>query len=224
MELKESLKTTVFEKSVLKQQVYRSTKETFEMFRSSAREIIDLFKAENESRGTQIEFAFVDRGDFEFEIRFAGDTLIFYMPTDVFEFSRDHAVMKTPYIREDSRRSYCGVIRIYNFITDSFTYQRYSDLGYMIGRVFVNHEKHYFIEGKRELGMMFNNFNTSLISNESVQSIVESAIEYAANFDTLTPPYDENKLVPVGDMVEHFEKKSVVTAKRLGFRFQSDSD
>lgn len=224
MELKESLKTTVFEKSVLKQQVYRSTKETFEMFRSSAREIIDLFKAENESRGTQIEFAFVDRGDFEFEIRFAGDTLIFYMPTDVFEFSRDHAVMKTPYIREDSRRSYCGVIRIYNFITDSFTYERYNDLGYMIGRVFVNHEKHYFIEGKRELGMMFNNFNTSLITNESVQSIVESAIEYAANFDTLTPPYDENKLVPVADMVEHFEKKSVVTAKRLGFRFQSDSD
>ncbi len=224
MELKESLKTTVFEKSVLKQEVYKSTKDTFEMFRGCAREIIELFKAENDRRGTQIEFAFVDRGDFEFEIRFAGDTLIFYMPTDVFEFSRDHAVMKTPYIREDSRRSYCGVIRIYNFITDSFTYERYNDLGYMIGRVFVNHEKHYFIEGKRELGMMFNNFNTSLISNDSVQSIVESAIEYAANFDTLTPPYDENKLVPAGAMVEHSEKKSVVTAKRLGFRFQSDSD
>lgn len=223
MELKESLKTTVFEKSILKQQVYKATRESFELFRQNAHEIIDLFVAENQKQGTQIEFAFIDRGDFEFEIRFAGDTLIFYMPTDVFEFSRDHAVMKTPYIREDSRRSYCGVIRIYNFITDSFTYERYNDLGYMIGRVFINHEKHYFIEGKRELGMMYNNFNTSLITSDSAQSIVESAIEYATNFDTLTPPYDENKLVPAGDMVEHSEKKSIVTAKRLGFRFQQDN-
>ena len=146
------------------------------------------------------------------------------MHTNVFEFSRDHQVMKSNYIREDKRRSYCGVIRIYNFLADSFAYNRDQDLGYMIGRVFVNNEKHYFIEGKRELGMLYNNFNTSLITSESVQGIVESAIEYTTNFDLLTPPYDEVKLVSVGEMRSDLDKKSMVTGKRLGFRFQADTD
>ena len=127
-------------------------------------------------------------------------------------------------MREDTRRSYCGVIHIYNFLADSFAYQRDNDLGYMIGRVFVNNERHYFIEGKRELGMLYTNFNTSEVTPESVQGIVESAIEYTTNFDLLTPPYDEVKLVSVGEMRTNFDKKSLVTGKRLGFRFQADSE
>ncbi len=224
MELKESLKTLVFDKSDLKQQVFRSTKEAFELFRSITREVISSLHESARKEGRDVAFEFTDRGDLEFEAKFAGDVLVFVMHTNVFEFSRDHQVMKSPYIREDARRSYCGVIRIYNFLADSFVYQRDQDLGYMIGRVFINRENHYFIEGKRELGMLYNNFNTSLINSESVQSIVESAIEYTTNFDLLTPPYDEVKLVSVGEMRNVMEKKSMATGKRLGFRFQADTD
>ena len=224
MELKESLKNLVFDKSDLKQQVFRATKETFELFRETTREMMRLFQEQNSKEGRNVNFEFTDHGDFEFEVKFAGDVLVFMMHTNVFEFSRDHQVMKSNYIREDKRRSYCGVIRIYNFLADSFAYNRDQDLGYMIGRVFVNNEKHYFIEGKRELGMLYNNFNTSLITSESVQSIVESAIEYTTNFDLLTPPYDEVKLVSVGEMRSDLDKKSLVTGKRLGFRFQADTD
>ena len=230
MELNENLKNLVFNKSALKQQVYDATRETFELFRTHTRELINLFMQERAKRvenGTlekKIRFEFNDRGDFEFEVKFGGDVLIFMMHTNVFEFSRDHDVMKSAYIREDSTRSYCGVIHIYNFLADSFDYQRDNDLGYMIGRVFVNKDKHYFIEGKRELGMLYQNFNNSLITSDSVQSIVESAIEYTTNFDLLTPPYDEIKLVSVGEMRTNFDKKSMVTGKRLGFRFQADTE
>ena len=224
MELKESLQNLVFEKGELKQQVYRSTKESFEIFRKTTRQLIELFQAKKQETGKEIRFEFTDRGDFEFEVKFAGDILLFMMHTNVFEFSRNHEVMKTPYIRENPNRSFCGVIHIYNFLADSFLYQRDNDLGYMIGRVFVNAEKHYFIEGKRELGMLYNNFNNSLISSETVQNIVESAIEYTTNFDLLTPPYDEVKLVSVGEMRTNFDKKSLVTGKRLGFHFQADTD
>lgn len=224
MELKESLKNLVFDKSDLKQEVYHATKEAFELFRATTREMITLFQERTRQEGRQVRFDFSDRGDFEFEVKFAGDVLVFAMHTNVFQFSRDHQVMKSPYIREDARRSYCGVIRIYNFLADSFLYQRDQDLGYMIGRLFVNHEKHYFIEGKRELGMLYNNFNTSLITSESVQNIIESAIEYTTNFDLLTPPYDDVKLVSVGEMRTDIDKKSLVTGKRLGFRFQADTD
>lgn len=224
MELKESLKNLVFDKSDLKQQVYRATKEAFNLFRNTTHDLITLFQEQTRKEGRDVRFEFTDRGDFEFEVKFAGDVLVFVMHTNVFEFSRDHQVMKSPYIREDNRRSYCGVIRIYNFLADSFTYQRDQDIGYMIGRVFINFENHYFIEGKRELGMLYQNFNTSLITSESVQSIVESAIEYTTNFDLLTPPYDEEKLVSVGEMRCDLDKKSLTTGKRLGFRFQADTD
>ena len=224
MELKESLKNLVFDKNDLKGQVYYATKDAFELFRKTTHELIDLLKEQAQKENRNVLIGFTDRGDFEFEARFASDVLVFVMHTNVFEFSRDHQVMKSPYIREDTTRSYCGVIRIYNFLADSFLYQRDQDLGYMIGRVFVNRENHYFIEGKRELGMLYNNFNTSLISNESVQSIVESAIEYTTNFDLLTPTYDEVKMVSVGEMRNNFDKKSLATGKRLGFRFQADTD
>ena len=224
MELKESLKNLVFDKNDLKGQVYYATKDAFELFRKTTHELIDLLKEQAQKENRNVLIGFTDRGDFEFEARFASDVLVFVMHTNVFEFSRDHQVMKSPYIREDTTRSYCGVIRIYNFLADSFLYQRDQDLGYMIGRVFVNRENHYFIEGKRELGMLYNNFNTSLISNESVQSIVESAIEYTTNFDLLTPPYDEVKMVSVGEMRNNFDKKSLATGKRLGFRFPADTD
>ena len=224
MELKESLKNLVFDKNDLKGQVYYATKDAFELFRKTTHELIDLLKEQAQKENRNVLIGFTDRGDFEFEARFASDVLVFVMHTNVFEFSRDHQVMKSPYIREDTTRSYCGVIRIYNFLADSFLYQRDQDLGYMIGRVFVNRENHYFIEGKRELGMLYNNFNTSLISSESVQSIVESAIEYTTNFDLLTPPYDEVKLVSVGEMRNNFDKKSLATGKRLGFRFQADTE
>ena len=224
MELKQSLKELVFNKSELKQSVYQATKETFELFRENTRQLISLFRQQCREEGKDVAFEFTDRGDFEFEVKFAGDILLFMMHTNVFEFSRDHQVMKTPYVREDQRRSYCGVIHIYNFLADSFAYQRDNDLGYMIGRVFVNFERHYFIEGKRELGMLYTNFNTSVVTPETVQGIVESAIEYTTNFDLLTPPYDEVKLVSVGEMRTNFDKKSLVTGKRLGFRFQADNE
>lgn len=224
MGIKEQLSELIFSKGELKQNVYQSTKQSFELFRATAKAIVAELQEQNRQRGKDIRFEFTDRGDYEFEIRFAGDLLLFMMHTNVFEFSRNHEVMKSQYIREDPNRSYCGVIHVYNFLTDSFIYQRDNDLGYLIGRIFVNAEKHYFIEGKRELGMLYNNFNTSVVDDESVRGIIESSIEYTTNFDLLTPPYDEIKVVSVGEMRTNFDKKSLVTAKRLGFRFQADTD
>lgn len=224
MELKESLKELVFDKSDLRHGVYLATREAFDMFRTIAREIIQELQQDPRCEKYKERFTFTNRGDFEFEVKFGSDVLLFLMHSNVFEFSRDHQVMKSPYIREDATRSHCGVIRIYNFLADSIEYRRDQDLGYMIGRVFINKEKHYFIEGKRELGMLYTNFGTSLIDSASVQNIVESAIEYTTNFDLLTPPYDEEKQVSVGEMMYDIDKKSLVTGKRLGFRFQADTD
>jgi carbamate kinase len=131
--------------------------------------------------------------------------------------------MKTSYIKEDKRRSYCGIIHIFNFLADSFKYNRTSDIGYMIGRIFVNRETHYFVEGKREIGLLYNNFSSSELDTRAIITILQSSILYTLNFDLLTPPYDNMKEVTVQEMQTTLDNLQFRTGKRLGFRFQSDS-
>jgi hypothetical protein len=211
-------------KAAFKQQVYRTTLETFKLFKSVLAEMAGQYQQAYKNDQVQIPFEYHDKGDFEAELKFGGDVLIFTMHTNVFEFSRDHEVMKTSYIHEKADRSYCGIIMIFNFLADSFKYNRINDLGYMIGRIFVNSESHYFVEGKREVGQLYNNFQSSVITRESVRMILESAIRYTVNFDLLTPPYEALKMVTVGDIQSTLENMKLTTGKRLGFRFQGDHE
>ena len=218
MEYKE-LGKAIKQKTDLLDRVLSNTKETFALFRDTAKEIIDALKAEYPNY-----FFLNDKSEAEFEIRFGADILLFSMHTNVFEFSRMHEVMKLPYIKEDKERSFSGMINIYNFLTDSFDYNRDYDIGYLIGRVFINKEKHYFIEGKREVGLLYSSFNTSVVDKQSITSIIVSAMEYANNFDLLTPPFDQVKEITVGEIKQKTASKRFITAKRLGFEFQQDKE
>lgn len=221
---REQLFKTIIDKSSLKQDIYDNTLSTLRLFKQVIEEFTRNFHTLSDSLNTKHHITFENRyrGDFEIEMKFGGDILIFLMHTNIFEFSRDHEVMRTPYIREDKNRSYCGIINIYNFLGDSFKYNRINDVGYLIGRIFINKDFHYFIEGKRELGFLFNDFGKNLITNESANKIIEAAILYTINFDLLTPPYETVKIVSINEMTSTLDSISTSTGKRLGFRFQQD--
>ena len=212
------------EKSLLKQDVYRKTLSTFKRIREIIFVISKDYAEYSNQMGTTIPFQVKDKSEFEIELHFGGDILLFMMHTNIFEFSREHEVMKTHYIRENKSRSYCGVINIYNFLADSFKYNRINDLGYLIGRIFINNELHYFIEGKREIGYLYQNFATSIVDEQSLRAIIESAIMYTLKFDLLTPPFDAVKEVSIFDIQNTSEYMKLRTGKRLGFKFQGDHD
>jgi len=207
-------------KGVLKQKVYENTLESFTLFKQEVLKLTREYAAN--AKSDKVIFDFKDRGEFEFELKFAGDILVFLMHTNVFEIPRQYELMRTKYIKEDKTRSYCGIINIYNFLADSFKYQRDNDLGYLIGRVFINHEKHFLIEGKKEVGMVYNNFEASVFNVDAAHEIVTSAIEYTVNFDLLIPPFEAVKMVSVFDIQKHMQSLSMRTAKRLGYKFQAD--
>lgn len=189
-------------KANLKQKVYRETKEQFKQLKKVAKIVVEEINERTKGKlDDNIEVLFIDNGAYEMRIKFAGDVLICYMHTNVFEFERSHAIWNTSYVKEDSERSYCGMINIYNFLSDSFKYDRRHDSGYLIARIFINKEGHFFVEGKRQLGFLFNNFSTSNINALSVRSILETAILYAMEFDLYTPHYNDVKEISVGEMV-----------------------
>ncbi len=220
----QELFTELINKSTLKQQVYKVTLESFNNLKEVIDQYVVNFKQFNNSRkdAPAILFESDSHGQFEIELKFGSDILIFMMHSNVFEFARDHEVMKTGYVKKDKTRSYHGIINIYNFLADSFKYNRVNDVGYLIGRVFINKDNCFFIEGKRELSYLFNYFGSKKFDNESMNELVDASIRYAINFDLLTPHYDLVKEVSVVEMKNAVDTISLKTGKRLGFRFQSD--
>ncbi|RLD42805.1 MAG: hypothetical protein DRI89_06315 [Bacteroidetes bacterium] len=211
-------------KAELKQLVYKNTLETFKLFKNTTTDMVADYQRYCETKKIKNAVPFESKtiSDFQIELKFAGDLLLFNMHSNIFEFPRNHAIMRTSYVKDDKSRSYCGVINIYNFLCDSFKYNRINDSGYLIGRIFINKDKHYFIEGKRELGFLFNNFGKHILDADKTQSIVEAAISYTINFDLLTPPYEQVKVVSVNEMKNALDAISLKTGKRLGFKFQAD--
>ena len=217
-----SLINSILEKSTLKQEVYHKTLDVFNLFKSESETFIRSNQGKMKKAPFPVLFEYTDRGAFEFQLKFGSDILIFFMHSNVFEIPRDHMVMKSGYIREDKSRSYCGIIHIFNFLADSFKYNRTTDIGYCIGRIFVNREQHYFTEGKREIGLLYNNFPNNVLDLKAIQTIIHSSVLYTLNFDLLTPPYDTIKEVTVAEMQTTLDAMSISTGKRLGFRFQAD--
>ncbi len=220
----EELFNDLIAKANLKQDVYQNTLQTFNMFKEGIKKTIDSLREKAQNGKHEIPFEFRKRGDFEIEMKFAGDVLIFMMHTNIFEIPRDHFVMRSSYVKEDKTRAYCGIINIYNFLSDSFKYNRVNDSGYLIGRIFVNKDMHYFIEGKREIGLIYNNFVTSEMNEEAACTIVESSIRYTMNFDLLTPPYENVKEVNLYDFLSNLDTMTLKTGKRLGFQFKADQE
>jgi hypothetical protein len=213
---------TLKEKSILKQKVFDNTLETFGIVKDILKSLSKEINASLAGMDSRIRLEYTDRSNFDAQIKVAGDILLFSMHSNIFQFDRDHFAWKTAYLQKNKYNAYSGIINIYNFLADSFRYSRQDDLGYLIGRIFINHEKQYFVEGKRQMGMLFTNYGSEEINSLSLQLIISTAIQYALEFDLLVPPYDTVKIATVGQAESKIQHSRVTTGKRLGFQFNSD--
>ena len=209
-------------KSNLKQQIYDNTLNTFKLFKDELYRITENYNSLLAAEDPRIQLSFQDHGEFEAELKVAGDMLVFSMHTNIFQFDREHEIWKTKYIQEDITASYSGVINIYNFLADSLKYGRMDDLGYLIARIFVNKNNHFFVQGKRQSGFNYTTLGANAIDPGRVHEIVQAAIQYCLDFDLLVPPYDAVKLITVAQINQNISDSRIQTGKRLGFQFRSD--
>jgi hypothetical protein len=221
---KEIILQLLREKASLKQDVYKNTVEMFFDLKEVVKEVVDELRPQAYAIDKRLVVEYRDKSEFEIELRVAGDVLLFHMHTNVFEFDTTHQMWRTSYVKQEPSNSFCGMINIYNFLADSFKYNRSNDLGYLVARIFLNRDDHYFVEGKRQLGFLYNDFSNAVLDKEGLRKIIESSIVYCLNFDLFTPPFEEMKVVTIGQVMEENMMMSVKTGKRLGFRFQADTD
>lgn len=207
------------EKSVLKQDVHHNTIAVFRELKNILADVVKDVDSNFGDSDNRVDFYYQDKGDFQAEIKIAGDILVFYMHTNTFQFDKNHSAWRSSYLKENEENSYVGIINVYNFLADSFKYQREADKGYLIARIFVNRENHFQVQGKRQLGYLYNDFVNSKLDKEALTSVVESTILYTLDFDLYMPPYENLQEVTVEEIQSITHSASMATGKRMGFRF-----
>lgn len=221
--LRSKILDTIIRKSTLKQRVFDNTFAAFNELKETLFEMASEMDDELDGKlDRRVRLEYRDRGKFEAQLQVANDILIFQMHTDVFEFDANHLIWQNPYVQSDRENSYCGLINIYNFLSDSFKFNRNADEGYLIGRIFINREKRFFVEGKRQTSMRPMAFGSAEITREALVKIIETAVYYAINFDLLMPPYEDNKRVAVDQFNTKMDNSKFTTGKRIGYEFNVD--
>lgn len=219
----EVIASTLKEKAQLKANVFDQCLEVFNLLKDLLSEISndinDMLEGTNNRR---VRLEYRDRGRFEAELKFADDVLIFSMHTDIFQFDREHSIWENEYVKGDKNRGYCGVINVYNFLSDSLKYSREEDLGYLVARIFVNKDKCFLVEGKRQKWQKTSTFGELKLGEKELISIVKTALMYSLSFDLLVPPYDIVKVASVEQINVKIESAKMRTGKRLGFDYKSD--
>lgn len=205
-------------KGNLKQEVYKVTLERFETLKSKLKFVADeLLDLKTEEDKYVVEYR--EDGRFEAKIKFAGDVLIFNMHSNVFGFENDSYVHKLQYVREDDSRQFCGMIEVYNFLADSFKYNRVYDVGYLIARIFINKDGHFFVEGSEQMGFLYQQFDKMVLTDEILEMIIENAMLYSIDFDLWVPKYEQVKQLTVGQKIQQEGNITHLTGKRVGFEF-----
>lgn len=207
-------------KGNLKQVVYQKTLSVFQEFKDvieqSSKELNKLCKDD------LFDVEYKENGKFEAELKFAGDTLIVNMHTNVFNFPDEFFIHQSPYVLQDESRKYCGMIEVYNFLSDSFKYSRYGDSGYLVARIFINCEGHFFVEGEDQLGFLYKDFDNMVINKDFLSLILEQSMVFSIDFDLWIPKYQEVRELTVGERIQQTGTITHKTSKRLGFAFSNE--
>ena len=203
--LRAKILDTIVRKSTLKQKVFDNTFAAFNLLKETLLEIAAEMDDELDGKlDRRVRLEYRDRGKFEAQL----------------QFDANHLIWQNPYVQADQENSYCGLINIYNFLSDSFKFNRNADEGYLIGRIFINRERRYFVEGKQQTSMRAMSFGKAEIDRDALVDVLEAAIAFSLNFDLLMPPYEENKRVTVDQFNTKMDNSKFVTGKRLGYDFE----
>ncbi len=214
---------TLKDKTTTKQLVYDTTRNAFEQMKGILKELELEYNKTLKEADRRIKVIFHETGSFDLHFKIGSDILVFSMHTNTFRFDQDNVIWKHSYLKDDETLGFVGQIAIYNFLADSFTHNRFEDLGYLVARIFINKENHYMVEGKRQLSYHHHSdLSSCVVNKENLRRIIETAIHYSINFDLLIPPYEVVKLAAVAQMHDKVKDSRMQTGKRLGFNFNAD--
>ncbi|CAA9271869.1 MAG: hypothetical protein AVDCRST_MAG95-2804 [uncultured Adhaeribacter sp.] len=210
------------QKSATKQTIYRNTQEVFEKMRVAAADIVAILSQKMVGEvDSNVIIEYRNINEFEFHVKFSGDLLIFVMHSNVITFSDDHELMSNPYVEADFRRRFFGHIMAYNFMADSIKYNRMNDPGYLLARILINVENHFYLEGVSELDLEYTDISKNLVDERALRLFIESAMVASVNNDLVAQDVEDIKKISVKQKLEN---QQVSRGQKLGFSFSYEGN
>jgi hypothetical protein len=208
-------------KAVMKQSIYRSTQAVFAHLKEVAQEVARSLAAHFEKVDPNVVVSYTEKNEFEFHLKFSGDVLTFTMHTNITTLLEEHIILKSPYVAQDHSRGFFGSILVYNFMADSIKYNRLGDLGYLVARLLVNKDGHFYIEGVRQLNFLFPDIAQNQISTEVLIAFIEHSMLAAIDQDLVSPNFQDIMVVSL----EAKQANSVVNSgAKVGFQSKATKD
>lgn len=204
------------DKSVVKQQTYQHLLNAFENIKQQAKEIVAEIGKLIADVDKEVTVSFESISLHEFQIKVAGDMLVFVLHTNVVTFGDEHAVVKSDYISENINRKFFGQIMVYNFMADSIKFQRLNDPGYLVARLLINYENHFFVEGEGQLNFLFKEVSSEPISPMDLDVLIKLAITEAAQSDLITPPFQKIRQISLNQKME--KSSQLGAGEKIGFK------
>ncbi|MEZ4936859.1 MAG: hypothetical protein R2799_04620 [Crocinitomicaceae bacterium] len=211
-------------KVCLKQEIFQRSKGVIQDFKEVLNDLIEKLVRDFANHDNRVIIKAEEKGEYAANVTIGSDTLVFFMHTNVFKLPEDHSQWQMSYLKDNPDNAYCSIIHVYNFLSDSFRYDREDDLGYLLARVFVNKEGHFFVEGHDRLGIEYRDLMHDVLDKEKIEEVLIKCIEYAIEFDLYTPPYQAVETATVYQLKEVNQIMKMKTGKRLGFKFQNEQD
>jgi hypothetical protein len=206
--------TGLQQKSTTKQAIYRNTLDTFNRMKEISQEIVTELTDRITKYNADVVIEYRDISELEFQIKFSGDLLVFVMHSNIVTFPDDYELMRNDYIEEDFKRRFFGHIMAYNFMADTIKYNRLDDPGYLVGRMLINIEKHFCIEGVKQLELPYNSIARNVATNATLRLIVESAMIAAVNNDLLGQDVSDIERITYKQKLENSQ---LSRPRKLGF-------
>lgn len=216
-EHQESILNLLETKSSHKQATYRNTLRHFENLKGILQKAANYYGSAMKERDPYVEVSYHSPNLFDAELKFSGDLLVFSMHSNVFTFDHKHFAYQTAYVKENNLRAYCGVINVYNFLADSYKYKRMNDVGFLLARIFVNTENHFFVEGTRLMTTNYSDFGNQVLDEPVLEEVVQRAILQSLQIDLQVPAFEQVQAISVGQKMTEHANSGLFTGKKLGY-------
>lgn len=207
-------------KSTAKQTAYKHICRAFKALSFDANGVIAELKrrAQPGDKDVTVEFNVVN--EHEFDVKLAGDMLIFVMNTNIVTLEESHEIMQEDYIKGNDVNRYFGQILVYNFMADSLKHNRIHDPGYLLARLMINHEDRFFIEGEKELEI-FMKISENPVSDDDLKRFVKIVLKMAIENDLVAPAFTEVKSITLNQKKNH--TLELGGAEKIGFRMSYEN-
>lgn len=219
----ENIVQHIKEKSVVKQHTYQHLLSAFKSMKQQAMSVVEEINKKIKGVDKELTVVLEEVSSNEFQVKVAGDLLIFLLHTNIVTFEDEHAIVKNNQVEENSSRRYFGQIMVYNFMSDSIKYNRLNDPGYLVARLLINYENHFLVEGERQLNFLFKDISNKPLTSMDLDIIIKLSITEAAQSDLITPPFQKIKHI---SLIQKMEKdRHMGAGEKIGFRMSyQDND